>query len=138
MDPANHEKMTEHRYNKVMKVADFIPEQEVSGETEGDLLVVSWGGTYGAVHTAVEEMLAAGKKIGHAHFKHIMPLPKNTEQLLGKFKQVVVCELNSGQFVQYLKINFPHIKYQQFNKVQGLPFVVTELSDKFNQILKEI
>lgn len=138
MDPANHQLMTDLRYEKVMKVADFIPEQEVSGEAEGDLLVVSWGGTYGAVHTAVEDMIKEGHKVSHAHFKHIMPLPKNTEQILGKFKQVIVCELNSGQFVQYLKMNFPQYKYQQFNKVQGLPFTVSELYDKFNQIIKEI
>ncbi|MEI6122352.1 MAG: 2-oxoacid:acceptor oxidoreductase subunit alpha [Bacteroidota bacterium] len=138
MDPANHQLMTDLRYEKVMKVAEKLPEQEITGEAEGDLLVVSWGGTYGAVHTAVEDLIKEGKKVSHAHFKYIMPLPKNTETVLSKFKEIVVCELNSGQFVQYLKINFPQFKYKQFNKVQGLPFVVTELSDKFNQILKEI
>ena len=137
MDPANHQLMTDLRYQKVMKVADFIPEQEITGQAKGDLLVVSWGGTYGAVHTAVEELIAQDKKVSHAHFSHIMPLPKNTEKILANYKKIVVCELNSGQFVQYLKINFPNFKYKQFNKVQGLPFVVSELSDKFNQILKE-
>ena len=138
MDPANHQLMTDLRYNKVMKVADTLPLQEVTGAAEGDLLVVSWGGTYGAVHTAVEDLINEGKKISHCHFKYIMPLPKNTEEILSKYKQIVVCELNSGQFVQYLKINFPKYNYTQYNKVQGLPFNVSELSDKFNQILKEI
>jgi 2-oxoglutarate ferredoxin oxidoreductase subunit alpha len=138
MDPANHQLMTNFRYDKVMKVADFIPEQEVTGDAEGDLLVVSWGGTYGAVHTAVEELIAEGKKVSHAHFRHIMPLPKNTEKILGNYKQIIVCELNSGQFVNYLKMNFPQYKYKQANKVQGLPFNVSELTEKFNQVLKEI
>lgn len=138
MDPANHQLMTNYRYDKVMKVADFISEQEVTGEAEGDLLVVSWGGTYGAVHTAVEELIAEGKKVSHAHFRHIMPLPKNTEKILGNYKQIIVCELNSGQFVNYLRMNFPQYKYKQANKVQGLPFNVSELTEKFNQVLKEI
>lgn len=136
-DPLNHQLMTELRYNKVMKVADFIPEQEVFGANDSDLLVISWGGSYGAIHTAVEQMIDEGKSISHAHFKHIMPLPKNTEKLLSKFKKLVVCELNAGQFVQYLKINFPQFKYHQFNKIQGLPFVASELKDQFNKILKE-
>lgn len=137
-DPLNHQLMTDLRYEKVMRVADYIPEQTVTGEKEGDLLVVSWGGTYGAVHTAVEQMIGEGKKVAHAHFKHIMPLPKNTENILSAYKECVVCELNSGQFVKYLTMQFPKIKYHQYNKVQGLPFVVSELTEKFNQILKEI
>ena len=67
-----------------------------------------------------------------------MPLPKNTDEILGKFKKIIVCELNSGQFVNYLRMTHPKYDYNQFNKVQGLPFVVTELTEKFNQILKEI
>jgi 2-oxoglutarate/2-oxoacid ferredoxin oxidoreductase subunit alpha len=136
-DPHNHELMTDLRYNKVMKVAEVLPPQEIFGEQEGELLVVSWGGTYGAVHTAVEEALKQGQKIGHAHFHHIMPLPINTAEVLGKFKKILVCELNAGQFVNYLRMTYPQFNYSQFNKIQGLPFIVTELNDKFNEILKE-
>jgi 2-oxoglutarate ferredoxin oxidoreductase subunit alpha len=137
-DPMNHQIMTDLRYNKVMKVADVLPDQEIFGDKEGDLLVVSWGGTYGAVHSAVEEMQKNGKKVSHTHFKYIMPFPKNTDKVLSNFKKIVVCELNSGQLVNYLRMTHPKHEYLQFNKVQGLPFIVHELTDKFNQILKEI
>jgi 2-oxoglutarate ferredoxin oxidoreductase subunit alpha len=137
-DPINHQIMTDLRHDKVMKVADGLPAQEVYGEKEGDLLVISWGGTKGFVHSAVEEIQKKGGKVSQVHIKYIMPLPKNLEEILGKFKKIVVCELNSGQLVNYLRMTHPKHDYQQFNKVQGLPFVVTELTEKFNQILKEI
>ena len=136
-DPVNHQKMVDNRNAKVEKVADFIPLQEIEGDLEGELLVVSWGGTYGAVHSAVNEMQKAGKKISHAHFNYIMPLPRNTGEVFSGFKKIVVCELNSGQFVNWLKMKFPFMNYYQFNKVQGLPFMINELMDKFNQILEE-
>jgi 2-oxoglutarate/2-oxoacid ferredoxin oxidoreductase subunit alpha len=137
MDPLNHQKMTELRAAKVEKVADYIPLQEIDGDKTGDLLVVSWGGTYGSVHSAVKEMQNAGKKVSHAHFNYIMPLPKNTEEVLSGFKKIVVCELNAGQFVNYLRMRHPGKKYFQFNKIQGLPFLINELTDKFNQLLEE-
>jgi 2-oxoglutarate ferredoxin oxidoreductase subunit alpha len=136
-DPQNHQIMTDLREAKVQKVADFIPKQKLTGEDSGDLLVVSWGGTEGAVLSAVEELQKEGKKVSHAHFHYIMPLPKNTNEILGKFKKIIVCELNSGQFVNYLRMKQPDFKYLQFNKVQGLPFVVSELTEMFNQILEE-
>ncbi|MCX6252694.1 MAG: 2-oxoacid:acceptor oxidoreductase subunit alpha [Bacteroidetes bacterium] len=137
MDPVNHQIMTDLRADKIEKIADFIPLQDVYGETEGDVLVVSWGGTFGAVRSAIEISQQEGKKISHAHFHHIMPLPKNTGDLLSKFRKILVCELNSGQFVQYLKIKQPATNYYQFNKVQGLPFMINELTNKFNQLLEE-
>ena len=137
MDPMNHQKMTELRAEKVEKIADFIPLQEVDGEKTGDLLVVSWGGTFGSVHSAVKEMQDAGKKVSHAHFNYIMPLPKNTEEVLTGFKKIVVCELNAGQFVNYLKMRHPGKNYYQFNKIQAQPFMINELTEKFNQLLEE-
>jgi len=136
-DPLNHQKMVEIREAKVQKVADFIPEQPINGDPNADLLVVSWGGTYGAVLTAVEQLQKEGKSIAHAHFHHIMPLPKNTAQVLSNHKNIIVCELNGGQFVNYLKMKHPEFKYKQYNKIQGLPFVVSELTNLFNQILEE-
>lgn len=134
MDPINHELMTKIRHDKVQKIADFIPEQEIIGEKSGDILVVSWGGTKGAVHTAVTHLIDEGKKISHAHFNYIMPLPKNTEKVLSGFKKIIVCELNAGQFANYLRMTFPQFKYEQYNKMQGLPFTVTELIEKFKKI----
>lgn len=134
-DPANHQLMTDLREAKIQKVADFIPEQTIFGGKKGDLLVVSWGGTGGTTQAAVEEMQKQGKKVSLAHFNHIMPLPKNTHEVLSGFKKIVVCELNSGQFVNYLRMKEPDFKYSQFNKVMGLPFTVTELVAKFNELL---
>jgi 2-oxoglutarate ferredoxin oxidoreductase subunit alpha len=136
-DPANHQLMVNLRQAKVDRVADFIPELEISGDPEADLLVISWGGTHGTVLTAVSEMVSQGKKVAHAHFKYIMPLPRNTREVLSRFKKIVVCELNMGQFAGYLRMNLPEFKYEKFNKVQGLPFMVSELALKFNQLLEE-
>ena len=126
-DGFNHEKMVRLRNEKVQYVANCIPPQEVEGDAEGDLLVVSWGGTYGFVHAAVNEIRAKGKTVGHAHFRHIMPLPLNTGEILGRFKKILVCELNAGQFVNYLRMTHPQYTYLQYNKVQGQPFLVEEL-----------
>ncbi len=129
-DGLNHEKMVHLRNEKVQRVAEYIPEQTTEGDAEGDLLLVSWGGTYGFVHAAADIMRKQGQKVGHAHFKHIMPLPKNTAEILGKYKKIVVCELNAGQFVNYLRMTFPQFKYEQINKVQGQPFLVEEIVDQ--------
>ena len=136
-DPANHQLMVNLRQAKVDRVADFIPELEIEGDADADLLVVSWGGTHGTVLTAVLEMVSQGKKVAHAHFKYIMPLPRNTHDVLSRFKKIVVCELNMGQFAGYLRMSLPEFKYEKFNKVQGLPFMVSELTVKFNQLLEE-
>jgi 2-oxoglutarate ferredoxin oxidoreductase subunit alpha len=129
--------MTEYRAEKVEKIADFIPEQKVMGDTSGDVLVVSWGGTYGAVNSAVKELQKEGKKVSHAHFHYISPLPKNTAEILGSFKKILVCELNAGQFVNYLRMKFTKNEYHQFNKVQGLPFMINEITAKINELLEE-
>lgn len=136
-DPANHALMCKYRNEKVQRVANTIPEQVVHGDLDADLLVVGWGGTEGNLKLAVEEMREEGKKIAITHFNYIMPLPKNTEAIMRKYKKIVVCELNMGQFVNYLRMNFQTIAFQQYNKIQGLPFEVTELKEKFNQILGE-
>ena len=127
--------MVDLRNEKVQRVANYIPLQPVDGNSEGDLLVVSWGGTLGAVTSAVKTLQNEGKKVSHAHFKHIMPLPKNTADIFKGFKKIIVCELNSGQFVNYLRMTQPDFAYHQFNKVQGLPFLVSELVTKFNQLI---
>ncbi|MCF8228718.1 MAG: 2-oxoacid:acceptor oxidoreductase subunit alpha [Bacteroidales bacterium] len=136
-DPVNHQLMTDLRARKVEKVADYLPEQEVIGNESGELLVVSWGGTYGVMLTAVEEMLKEEKNIGFAHFSHINPLPRNTEDIFKRFDKILVCELNNGQFINWLKMNFSHNNYFGFNKVQGLPFMVSELKRRFNELLSK-
>ncbi len=136
-DPLNHQLMVNIRAEKVNRVADYIPLQELMGEDSGDLLVVGWGGTEGALVSAVNKMQEEGKKVSLAHFNHIMPLPKNTAEIFSHFKKIMVCELNMGQFVSYLRMTIPDYRYHQFNKVQGLPFHVQELTDAFNNLLEE-
>ncbi len=134
-DPVNHQRMTDLRQEKVMRVANYIPDLEVEGDPEGDVLVVGWGGTHGVLLTAVEELRSQGKSISLAHFKHIMPLPKNVDEVFSKYKKIIVCEINMGQFANYLRMTHPDFKYEQYNKVQGLPFMVSELKTKFDTLL---
>ncbi|NQU81341.1 MAG: 2-oxoacid:acceptor oxidoreductase subunit alpha [Bacteroidetes bacterium] len=136
-DPENHEKMIKIRDEKVEKVVDFIPELEVEGGDDGDLLVVGWGGTYGHLITAVNELREEGRKVSLAHFNYIRPLPKNTGDVLRKFKKIVVCELNMGQFANYLRMKYQEFKFYQYNKIQGLPFTVIELKKNINKILED-
>ena len=136
-DPMNHQVMVDLREAKIQKIADYIPEQTITGDPTGDLLVVSWGGTQGAVMEAVEELQKSGKKVSHAHFNYIMPLPRNTAEVFKGFKNIIVCELNNGQFVNYLRMTNPQHQYMQYNKVQGLPFMVTELTARFNLFFEE-
>lgn len=128
-DPLVHEKMVALRAEKIARVADCIPELEVLGNQSGDILLVGWGGTYGHLYTATKQLLAEGKNVGFAHFDYINPLPKNTEEILGKFKTILVCELNSGHFANYLRAKYPHCNIKQLNKVQGQPFIVKEITE---------
>jgi 2-oxoglutarate ferredoxin oxidoreductase subunit alpha len=135
-DPINHQRMTDIRAAKVERVQEFIPQQEVFGDKEGDLLVIGWGGTYGHLLTAVEDMREKGKSVSLCHFNYINPLPKNVKEIFGRYKKLLVCELNMGQFAMYLRMNFQEFNYLQYNKVQGLPFTVVDLVEKFNQVLE--
>ncbi|MDY0347322.1 MAG: 2-oxoacid:acceptor oxidoreductase subunit alpha [Tenuifilaceae bacterium] len=136
-DPINHQKMVNVRAAKVEKVNEFVPEQELVGDNEGDLLVVSWGGTYGHTFSAVQELRDDGKKVSLCHLHYINPLPRNIKDIFKRFKKIVVCELNMGQMADYLRMNHQEFNYLQFNKVQGLPFTIAELKDRFNQILED-
>lgn len=130
--PENHEAMTKTRSEKIKRVEDAIPLLEPKFAQEGDLLVVGWGGTYGTIYSAVKELASLGHdSIGFAHFNYINPMPKNTAEVFSRFKKIVVCELNNGQFANILKMNFDNYKFEQFNKIQGLPFGKSELEEEF-------
>ncbi len=137
-DPINHQEMVIIREEKVQRVARNLPDQIMDGEPSGDLLVIGWGGTYGALLSAVKDLQENDKKISLAQFNYIKPLPKNTEEILKNFKKIIVCELNLGQFANYLRSQFPKFEYMQYNKIQGLPFMIAELKNKFNEILEDI
>lgn len=136
-DPFNHEIMTITRSEKVNRIANYIPMQQVIGNSSGDLLVVGWGGSYGALVSAVKDLQQQGKKISLAQFNYINPLPANVEEIFSNFKKIMVCELNLGQFVTYLRGKLPQFKYLQYNKIQGLPFFISELKEKFTKILED-
>ncbi len=137
-DPFNHEIMTYSRAEKIRMVAKRIPPLKVMGEEKGDLLVVGWGGTYGALYMAVKEMQEEKHSISLTQFNYINPLPSNTSDVFAGFRQIIVCELNTGQFAGYLRSQLPRFQYLQCNKVQGLPFLISELKIRFKGILKEM
>jgi 2-oxoglutarate ferredoxin oxidoreductase subunit alpha len=134
-DPIVHERMVAERAEKVARLANYIPDQSVIGEESGDVLIVGWGGTYGHLYTALKELQSQGKSVSLAHFDYIFPLPKNTSDVFSKFKKIIVCELNSGQFANYLRACHQQFNYHQHNKVQGQPFTVAEIVDAVNAIL---
>ena len=135
-DPENHNLMCHLRAEKVAKIA--VPDVEVQGcADDADLLIVGFGGTYGHLYSAMEEMNKAGQKVALAHFSYINPLPKNTAEVLKKYKKVVVAEQNLGQFAGYLRMKIPGLNISQFNQVKGQPFVTRELIDAFTKLLEE-
>ena len=134
-DPENHEKMVRVRAEKVARVANYIPEQEVVGEDKADVLVVGWGSTRGSLFTACREMQDEGKSVSLAHFNYINPLPKNTSKILSNFKKIIVFELNDGQFAKTLRGLYPDYKYIQYNKIQGLPLTVAEIREEIGKHL---
>ena len=136
-DAENHEKMVEIRAEKVARVANDLPPTEVFGAQEGEILLLGWGGTYGALRTAVENCVAEGLPIGHVHLRHLNPFPNDLIDILNRFKRILIPELNSGQLRQLIRSTYL-IDAIGLNKVQGQPFHVFELHAKIDEILKEI
>ncbi|HNR43190.1 MAG TPA: 2-oxoacid:acceptor oxidoreductase subunit alpha [Bacteroidales bacterium] len=135
--PDNHELMVKTRAEKIMRVSGSIPDLKVQGDESGDLLVVGWGGKYGYIITAVRELQMEGYKVSMVNFNYINPLPGNVRDLFSRFKKILVCELNLGQFAGYLRMKHQEFEYQQINKVQGQPFTINEIKQKCYEILKE-
>ena len=134
-DPENHDKMCRQRALKVYKIP--VPDVEVMGDADdAELLIVGFGGTFGHLYTAMEELRKQGHKVALAHFSYINPLPKNTANVLTKYKKVVVAEQNLGQFAGYLRMKVDNFAPYQFNQVKGQPFVVAELVKAFTKIIK--
>ncbi len=126
-DAENHEFMVKLRQEKVDRIADFIPLQTFdSGEEKGDLLIIGWGSTYGAIKTAVRHALNEGKSVSHVHLRYLNPFPKNLGEILHNFKFVLVPEMNNGQLVKIIRDKY-FIDAKPLNKIQGLPFKVEEI-----------
>ena len=136
-DPENHQINCEIREEKVQRCIDMVPDLEVDGDEDGNVLVVGWGGTYGHLISTVRELREEGKNVSLAHFNYIKPLPKNTAEVFSCFKKIIVCELNLGQFASYLRDKVPGFTYHQANKVKGLPFTVIELKEEINKLLED-
>lgn len=128
-DPANHQRMSELRREKLDRIAADVPPLEVDGDTDAELLVVSWGSTWGAIHTAVHEARRRGRKVAHAHFRYLSPLPANTAEVLAAYPRVLAPELNLGQFAALLRSAYL-IDVVSMPKIQGQPFRVSELTDR--------
>ncbi|HEY0751802.1 MAG TPA: 2-oxoacid:acceptor oxidoreductase subunit alpha, partial [Chitinophagaceae bacterium] len=135
-DPMNHERMTWLRAEKIKAIERTIPAAKVdSGNEQSKLAIVGWGSTYGAIKTAVKELLAEGYDVAHIHLKHINPFPSNLGELLHGFEKVLVPEINSGQLVQLLRAKYM-IPAMGYNKVQGLPFTTAEIKERTIQLIK--
>ncbi len=135
-DPANHEKMVKLRREKIARIARDIPALEVTGDVAADTLLVGWGGTYGHLLTAAEALCSEGTPVAFAQFRHINPLPANTGEILSRYSRVIVAELNTGQFADYLQARFPKTHIDRINKVQGQPFSVAEIINSVKQLMK--
>ena len=133
-DPENHEQMTHLRADKVERIADSIPPTQLHGEEQGDLLVIGWGGTYGAITSATQAMQAEGFSISSLHLRHLNPLPKDLGDIIKRFKKVIVPELNLGQLSLILRAKYL-VDAIPLTKVQGKPFKVSELRDSFHKEL---
>lgn len=136
-DPVNHEKMVNIRREKIARIADDIPQVDVLCDSEADTLLVGWGGTFGHLYAAAEALCDAGKPVAFAHFRYINPLPKNTAELMARYKRVIVAELNTGMFADYLQAKFPQKDIRRINKIQGQPFLVKEVVDGVINLMDE-
>jgi 2-oxoglutarate ferredoxin oxidoreductase subunit alpha len=126
-EAANHQAMTDIRQNKVLGIADHIPDQDVTlGEAGGKLAIVGWGSTFGPIHQAVRRMRARGHDVHHIHIRHIWPLPKNLGDLLKSYEKILVPEMNTGQLKTVLRDQYL-VDARPLNKVSGQPFRIAEI-----------
>ena len=135
--PENHELMVRLREEKVQRVVEKVPDLIVYGKESADLLVIGWGGSYGHLVTAVRELQAEGYSISLVNFNYIKPLPGNVKKVFDRFRKLLVCEINLGQFANYLRMNYQDYKYNQLNKVQGSPFTIKEIKESCIKLLEE-
>ena len=133
-DAANHREMVRQRASKIAGIANDIPEAEVVGPSSGDVLVVGWGSTYGALAAAIGEMRQEGHAVAHLHLRHIQPLPRNVGDIFPRFHRILVAETNSGQLKTVLRDQFD-VNFCQLNKVEGRPFLIREVRSAIEEIL---
>ncbi|MEO7959972.1 MAG: 2-oxoacid:acceptor oxidoreductase subunit alpha [Ginsengibacter sp.] len=134
-DPENHQLMVKLRQQKIDKIADSIPEQKIdNGSDKGELLVLGWGSTYGAIKTAVRDLIDEGYSVSHTHLRYVRPFPKNLGDILRNFEQVLIPELNNGQLIKIIRDQYL-VDAKGYNKVMGIPFSKHELVDEIKKLL---
>jgi 2-oxoglutarate ferredoxin oxidoreductase subunit alpha len=131
-DPENHHRMQMLRAAKVAGID--IPDLQVAGPSEGELLILGWGSTYGPIRSAVERLQAQGKSVAHAHVRHLNPLPRNTGDVLSHYRRVLVPENNLGQLLLLIRAKFL-VPAEGYNRVRGKPFRISEIEDAANEML---
>lgn len=136
-DPVNHEHMVKVRREKVERIAENIPLLEVQGNADADTLLIGWGGTYGHLRTATELLNAEGTGVALAHFRYINPLPANALDVIRSYKRVIVAELNTGMFADYLQAKLPGVEILRINKIQGQPFLVSEIVENVKSFITD-
>jgi len=136
-DGPNHEHMVKVRKEKIARIANDIPELQIQGNPDADTILVGWGGTYGHILTAATELNAEGIPTAVTHFRYINPLPKNALSELKKYKRVIVAELNTGMFADYLQQHLPNKEILRINKIEGQPFLVKEIADGVKKHIAE-
>jgi len=137
-DPENHQLMVKIREEKVEKIADYIPAQKLdSGPEKGELLVLGWGSTYGAIKSAVAELQHEGYAVAHAHLRHLRPFPKNLGEILKNFRQVLIPEINNGQLIKIIRDKY-FVDAKAYNKIMGVPITKTELVMKIREMLGSV
>ena len=134
-DPDNHHRMQQLRQEKVARIADDIPDLQIAGAEEGELLILGWGSTYGAIRSAVERLQGDGKSVAHAHLRHLNPFPRNTEDVLRRYRRVLIPEVNLGQLLMLVRARFL-IDAVGLDKVRGKPFRIAEIEQAALEMLQ--
>lgn len=134
-DPENHQHMVKTRQEKVDRIADYIPLQQLdSGPEKGDVLVLGWGSTYGAIKSAARELQAQGKSVAHAHLRYLRPFPKNLGEIIGNYKHVLIPEINNGQLIKIIRDQYM-VDAKGYNKIKGVPITRAELENAIEELL---
>jgi 2-oxoglutarate ferredoxin oxidoreductase subunit alpha len=135
-DPDNHHRMQTLRAAKVAGISKDIPPLEAFGPSTGDLLILGWGSTYGAIRSAVERLQADGRSVAHAHLRHLNPFPSNTEEVVRSYRHVLIPEVNLGQLLMLIRARYL-VDAVGYDRVRGKPFRIAEIIDEAERILKE-
>lgn len=134
-DPDNNQKMINLRAEKIKRIADSIPPVKVMGPESGNILIIGWGGTFGTLYQAVAELEQEGSKVSYTHLNYLNPFPKNLGEVIGKFKKILIPEMNMGQLIMLLRNQFPHAEFIGVHKVKGTPFEIHEIKEKVKELL---